>query len=159
MFSQVEIDYIKSLVNVYKCRGYMYYLAHTVTERNNEYDICIYLSKEEIVASTDEIFKVNNGLVVYVDSSSRNDNNSSSIHSRDVLSNSNFSGTVRINTAEFIYTNSVCNYTETMFCINPDILQSGVTSYDSNLQSHVIIVLLTVILLYHFIHDILRIHI
>lgn len=158
MFSQVEIDYIKSLVNVYRDKGYMYYLAHTVTERNNEYDICIYFSKEEIDASTDEIFNINNALVIYIDSSSRNDNNNSSIHTRDLISNSNFSGTVRVNTAEFIYTNAVCNYTETMFCINPDILQSGVTSYNSNLQNNVIIVLLTVILLYHFIYDIFRIH-
>ena len=158
MFSQVEIDYIKSLVNVYRDKGYMYYLAHTVTERNNEYDICIYFSKEEIGASTDDIFNVKNALVINIDSSSRNDTNNSSIHSRDVLVNSNYSNTVRVNTAEFIYTNAVLSYTENMFCINPDILKSGVTSYDFSLQNNVIIVLLTVILLYHFIHDILRIH-
>lgn len=156
MFTQVESDYIKSLINVYREQGYKYYLAHTVTERNNEYDIRLYISKEEIKATTDDIFDIQNAIVINIDSSSRNDNNSSSIHARDTIYNSNYSSVVTINKAEFIYTNAIVDYSSTMFCINPDIMNSGVTSYTGNVISYTLLIILFVIFLYTFVRDLLR---
>lgn len=156
MFTQVEIDYLKSLINTYREQGYKYYLAHTVTERNNEYDIRLYVSKEEITATTDDIFSIKNAVVINIDSSSRNDSNNSSIHSRDVISNSNYNGVLTVHTAEFIYTNAVLDYSITTFCVNPDIMNSGVSSYNCHLISYAMLILVSVILLYMFIRDLLR---
>lgn len=158
MFTQVESDYLKSLINFYKKQGYDYYLAHTVTENYNNYDMCIYFSKEEIEASTDNTFNIKNAIVINIDSSSRNDNNNTSVHSRDIIVNSNYSGSLLVHSAEFIYTNAILGYTETSFCINPDILESGVSSYKLDLSSYIIIFLLVLILLYHYLHDLIKIH-
>lgn len=158
MLTQVESEYIKGLVNVYKSKGYEYYLSHTVTERNNDYDVRLYVSKEEILSTTDNTFNIKNAIVIDIDSSSRNDSNNSSVHSRDIIVNSNYSGALLVNSAEFIYTNASLGYEETSFCINPDILESGVNSYNNNLFSLSILFLLTLILLYHYLHDLIRIH-
>ena len=158
MFTQVETDYLKSLINFYKKQGYDYYLAHTVTENYNNYDMCIYFSKEEIKASTDNTFSIKNAIVINIDSSGRNDNNNYSTSARDIISNSNYSGSLLVHPAEFIYTNAILDYEAVSFCINPDILESGVNSYNNNLFSLSILFLLTLILLYHFIHDLIRIH-
>ena len=73
MFSVLEESYIKSLINTYKKYGYNYYVVHTVTESDNEYDFYIYFSKDDIVFSNSYAFTLSdNSLMVKVDSSSRN---------------------------------------------------------------------------------------
>lgn len=155
MFTAQESEYLKSLISVYQARGYKYYLAHTVTENYNDYDFYVYFSKEEITASTDENFVLHNAIFLKIDSSTRssyNDNNGT----RDILANNNFSGTVTVHTAEFVYTNAVLGYEQTLFPINPDLTKSGVTSYSNDSFSIILLVILTTILLFNFIRNIFR---
>ena len=66
MLSQIELEYVKGVLNAYYAKGYKYYLVHSVTEYNNEYDVCIYLSKEKINAISDNYFSVSHGLNRYI---------------------------------------------------------------------------------------------
>lgn len=152
MLSAIESDYIKGLISVYKAKGYNYYVCHTVTEQNNEYDFCIYFSKD-ITAISNDVFSVKNGIKIYVDSTSRSYNNSTP---RVILSNSNYSGTFSVHTAEFIYTNAVLDYSEGAYTLNPDISKSGVTNYEFDSFSIVLLVIVVTILLFNFIRVILR---
>ena len=61
MLSSLESEYLKGLISVYKSKGYKYYIAHTVTETNNDYDVCIYLSKTEIKAIDQNILVLKMG--------------------------------------------------------------------------------------------------
>lgn len=74
MLTTNELDYVKALISTYYTKGYKYYLCTTVTElynSDNDYDLCIYFSKEPIEAVTDNYFDVKNGLQIYIDSSSK----------------------------------------------------------------------------------------
>ncbi len=158
LFSQVEENYIKSLINTYKKQGYKYYITHTVTEQNNEYDIYLYISKEEIKAVTTNTFDVSKAIFIKIDSSARNDNNYNlSTHSRDYIVNSNLTTTVEVNQAEFIYTNAVCSYETTSGCLNPDLLLQGSNSISSLYLGIICIVVLIITFLYIFFTNILRI--
>ena len=156
MFSNTEVEYVESLVNVYKSKGYKYYLAHTVTERYNSVDVEIYFSKEEIKASTEDIFIVKNGLKITLDSGSRNYENT--IYSpRILLADSNFNGTVNVNVEEFIFTNASLNYELTQSVVNPDIMISQPVSPEFNLFSYSLLFLVVSIFIYMFVKSILRI--
>ena len=157
MFSAVESEYLRGLLNVYKEQGYKYYLAHTITESNNDYDFCVYLSQDKITSSSPNKFNLSdNSIVIYVDSSSRNDNSyNPSTGSRDLLLVAR--GAVDVNVAEFIYTNSEVSYNLIDNAINPDILSSGVNSYDNKLFSYGLMFVVISIFLYMFIKSILRI--
>ena len=52
MLSDVELDYVLSLINTYFKLGYKYYLVNTITDNDVIYDIDVYISKEEIKAVT-----------------------------------------------------------------------------------------------------------
>lgn len=158
MFSQTEENYIKALINTYKQQGYNYYLTHTITETDYNYDIYLYVSKEEIKAVTPTTFDLTNAICIYIDSSSRNDNTyNPSTHSRDRIENGNLTASVEVNQAEFIYTNATFTYSETVGCINPDLLLQSSDSYVSLRISAVIIFILIVTFLYTFFTNILRI--
>ncbi len=118
MFSQVEIEYLKGLVNVYRSKGYNYYLAHTITDNSsiNDYDMCVYFSKEKIESVTDNYFEVRNGIQLYVDSSSKGSYNT---NASDKVSS--FSKHIEIDPAEFIFTNAISEFSYTSTCLNPDI--------------------------------------
>lgn len=157
MFSAVESEYLRGLLNVYKEQGYKYYLAHTITESDNDYDFCVYLSQDKITSSAPNKFNLSdNSIVIYVDSSSRNDNSyNPSTGSRDLLLVAR--GVIDVNVAEFIYTNSEVSYNLIDNAINPDILISGVNSYDNKLFSYGLMFVVISIFLYMFIKSILRI--
>ena len=156
MFTAVENEYLKGLLNVYKEQGYKYYVAHTVTETDNNYDMYVYLSKEKITSSSPTTFNLaDNSIVIYIDSSSRNDNSyNPSIHTRDILYV--YSGELKVNLAEFIYTNAEVSYTLIDNSLNPDILLSGANSYDNKLFSYGLMFIVVSIFLYMFIKSILR---
>lgn len=160
MFSQIEENYIKALINTYKKQGYKYYLCYTITEpnNNNEYDICLYISKEEIKAINSNTFDLTNAICIQIDSSSRNDNNyNPSTHSRDKIANSNVTNIIEVHQAEFIYTNASYNYNETNICVNPDLLLQGSDSFNTLYLSITCIVVLIVTFLYTFFINILRV--
>lgn len=116
MFTSVELDYLRALINTYYSKGYKYYMCHTITENNNEYDMCIYFSQEKIEAFSDTYFDVVHGIRIYVDSSGKS---TYSTGHRDVVSS--FSGSVSVDKAEFIYTNADNDCSITTIPINPDI--------------------------------------
>lgn len=156
MFTAVESEYLKGLLNVYCELGYKYYVAHTVTESDNYYDMYVYLSKDEITSSSPNRFNLSdNSVVIRIDSSSRNDNSyNSSTHSRDTLFV--HSGELTVNLAEFIYTNADVTYSLIDNSLNPDVLMSGVNSYDNKLFSYSLMFMVVSIFLYMFIKSILR---
>lgn len=155
MFSTVELDYLKGLINSYFMKGYKYYVAHTVTESNNDYDIYIYISKEKITASNSNTFILPEGtLFIKIDSSYRSDGYNPSLNSRDVLSF--YENSISIDVAEFIYTNAELNYSLTTDVINPDLFFVGATSvFDLN-TSYALLFVCVITFLYTFIKSILR---
>lgn len=159
MLTAVESEYIRGLISVYQSKGYKYYMCHTVTENNNNYDACIYFSKQEIKAIDNNIFSINNGIKIYLDSSSRSYNYQTGYNDspRTLISNNNFNGTVNVNVAEFVYTNAVSDYLESVYIINPDITKSGVSSYTNDNFSLILLILIVSILLFNFIRVIFRI--
>ena len=158
MLTELESEYIKGLISTYELKGYKYYLCHTVTENNVDYDICIYFSKEEIKAIDNNIFSISNGIKLYIDSSSRYYNYQTGYRdtSRILLMNSNFNSSVNINIAEFVYTNAILSYSEVLYPINPDIRKSGVSSYSNDNFNIILLVLIVVIILFKFIRLIFR---
>lgn len=158
MFSQVEENYIKSLINTYLKEGYKYYVCHTVTETDNTYDVYIYFSKEEIKAISQETFDITNGIYIQFDSSSRNDNSyNSSTHSRIRVVNESVTDIVSINQAEFIYTNAVYEYSTANTIVNPDLMLQSSDSYLSIIFMYVCIAILVITFLYTFFTNVLRV--
>ena len=158
MFTQVEENYIKALINTYKKQGYNYYLCHTITETNNNYDICLYVSKEEIKSVSSTTFDLTNAIGIYIDSSQRNDNNYNlSTHTRDLMFDGNITTIVSVNQAEFIYTNATYTYTESSTVINPDLLVQGSESVEMFTMVGVIQIVLIITFIYTFFANILRI--
>ena len=156
MFSSLEVDYILSLINTYQRLGYKYYMCHTITENDNNYDICIYFSKNKITAVTSTTFDVTNAIQIYIDSSSRNDNSyNSSTHHRDYVSNSNLTKIVSVHQAEFIYTNAVVE-TSSNTVVNPDLLLNQASNYNDFLLISAGVLLCGTIFLYMFFKSILR---
>ena len=156
MFSQQEIDYILSLINTYRRLGYKYYVCHTVTEDNNNYDIRIYFSKKEIKAITSSTFDLTNAIQIDVDSSSRNDNSyNSSTHSRDTIVSSNLTKIINIYQAEFIYTNATISNVATTIA-NPDLRLNSASNYDNTLLLASVLFMCCSIFLYLFFKSILR---
>lgn len=159
MLTAVESEYIRGLISSYQAKGYKYYVCHTITENNNNYDACVYFSKEEIKAVDNNIFSISNGIKIYVDSSSRSYNYQTGYNDtpRTLIADNNFNGNVNINVAEFIYTNATADYSESVYVLNPDITKSGVSSYTKDSFSVILLVLVVSILLFNFIRTILRI--
>lgn len=156
MFSTLEENYIKSLINTYKKEGYSYYVVHTVTETDNEYDFYIYFSQDEIIFTNSYTFELSdNSLMLKVDSSSRNDNSyNPSIGHRDLVFYE--SGTINVNVAEFIYSNAGYNYSLIVHSLNPDIMNSGLDSYNNNLISLSLLCICSSIFLFMFVRSLLR---
>lgn len=157
MFTQVEENYIKSLINTYKKQGYDYYICHTVTENDNNYDIYMYFSKEEIKAVSNTTFDLTNAIYIQLDSSNRNDSGyNASTHSRTRLINSKVNSIIEINQAEFIYTNAINSYKTETTVLNPDLMLQGSNSYGSVLFMGICIIVLFITFLYTFISNIFR---
>lgn len=157
MFTTVENEYLRGLLNVYYEKGYKNYIAHTVTETDNNYDFYVYLSKDKITANSSHDFVLSdNSIVIYVDSSARSTSGyNPSNSSRDLVSF--FSGDLHVHIAEFIYTNANFSYSLINEPINPDILMSGVNSYDNKIFSFGLMFVVVSLFLYMFIKSILRI--
>ena len=157
MLTSAESEYIRGLISVYQSKGYQYYMCHTVTENNNNYDVCIYFSKEEIKAIDNNIYSISNGIRIYVDSSSRTYNYQTGYSDTPRTLLYNFNGTVTVNIAEFIYTNAIVDYSLSSYVVNPDIMMSAATNYSINKIDVTLLCLIVIILLFSFIRSIFRI--
>ena len=158
MFTSVEENYIKGLISSYYKHGFKYYICHTVTENNNNYDVYIYFSKEKIKAITPISFDISNGIFIKIDSSSRNDNTyNPSIDYRILISDSNYSDVISVNKAEFIYTNAIVDYEVTSLVVNPDITMNSSSNYSTFKLDYICCCILFTTFLYIFICNLLRI--
>lgn len=156
MLTQVEIDYILSLINTYQSLGYKYYLCNTITNSDIVYDMDIYFSKKEIKAISSTTFDLTESIHIKIDSSNKNSSGyNPSIHSRDNLVNMNLTSIVTIDEAEFIYTNAKVT-TEGATLVNPDLLLNSGESYNHTLLLGSSVLLTGTIFLYIFFAHILR---
>lgn len=145
MLSQVELEYIKALINTYYAKGYKYYMCHTISDNsNNDYDMCIYFSKDKIEALNDNYFSVEKGIRIYIDSSSKSTYN---YNASDTVSS--FNNNVTVDEAEFIYTNAISIYSYNTICLNPDVT----VDYSENNNLNTISILICVIFCYLIIRD------
>ena len=149
MLSDSELNYIIGLINRYKQEGYDYYLLHTVSDEDSGYNICLYLSKEQIIANTSDKFVLPDlTLELHI-------NTYDLSTSRDILFIEH--GEIEIDTNEFVYTNAKTNYELIDYPVNPDLLVSSADSSNSNMYSLVSIFLMCSIFLYIFIKSVLNI--
>lgn len=67
MISSDVQNYLKSLIKTYSEQGYYNYLAHSYTRRYNEqeYNLVVYLSKDDITNSSLYTFNVSGDSLVY----------------------------------------------------------------------------------------------
>ncbi len=154
MLDENVLNYCVGLINRYKQEGYKNYLLHTISD-NDDYDLCLYLSKDDIVAVNDNVFLLSD-LTIQININTTSLNNSiGDVFSRDILFVT--SGEKDIDINEVVYTNAKVNYNLLDYTINPDLLVSSSDSSNSNTYSLVIIFLLCSIFLYIFIKSLLRI--
>lgn len=154
MLDENVLNYCVGLINRYKQEGYKNYLLHTLSN-NDEYDLCLYLSKEPIVAVNDNNFILSDLTIQININTSSLENFGEEIFSRDILFIA--SGEKDIGIEEIVYTNAKVKYNLLDYSINPDLLVSASDSSNSNTYSLVIIFLLCSIFLYIFIKSLLRI--
>lgn len=157
MLSQVEVDYILSLINTYQKQGYKYYLCNTITNPDSVYDIDIYFSKQEIKAINSNSFDFTNAIHLCVDSSNKSTSSYNySVHARSRLVDSNVSDIINIDEAEFIYTNATVG--ENIVLINPDLLLNSAANFSNNMLLRSSVILCCLIFLYLFFSHILRLN-
>ena len=122
MFTQQELEFIKALVESMRGQGYDYYIARTVTEDNNAYDVEIVFSTVEIRATGLYGFDNCDGVIYRLDSSSgRSDLNAK-------LTVSSFKGAYMVPSREFVYSNAVFQGGT----IHPDLRELGGVQSESN---------------------------
>lgn len=136
MLTSVESDYIKSLVSTYMNHGFKYYMVHSITDSNNDYDMCLYMSKNKIEALSDNYFQVEKGIRVYIDSSSKSNYH---IDTRDDVDS--FNGYVTVDIAEFIYTNAISDYSYNTLCLNPDFMVNFQASKYDVINCYLIVIM------------------
>lgn len=105
MFSTGEYDYIKNLTLNYYNQGYQHYLCITNNPtnytNNNVYDIYCYYSKEPLTLNSYELTLPGNTQKCSFDSNNQSENNTI-----DKLICESTSGTITLDSKEFIYSNT-----------------------------------------------------
>ena len=121
MFSAVEIQYLQALVETMRGQGYKYYIARTVTESGNDFDLEVVFSAKEITAAGMYQYQVRDGVRYRVDSSGSSTNNRSA--RVDVgTANGNYSVPVW----EHVYTNAVFDGS----ILQPDVRELGGVTHE-----------------------------
>lgn len=151
MLSVQELEYVKSLINTYKSKGYNYYLCCTNSDNNVDTDIYLYLSKSEIRALTDTAFSITDGIRINIDTS-YNYNKQYDVLSLETTVVGNL---FTVDKYEYVYTN--CKYETTDIIIYPDILLSNSDSYSTISFYGVTLFMFVAIFIYIFICNIFRI--
>lgn len=152
MLSVQELEYVKSLINTYKFKGYKYYLCTTNSDSSIPTDIYLYLSKKEIKAVSDTIFTTDEGIVLKIDNSYKYN------EKYDVLTIENkiVGNIFTVDKYEYVYTNCKYETTETTI-IYPDILLSNSSNFDTVTFYGITSFMIISIFLYLFTKSILRI--
>lgn len=112
MFSTTQIEMLSSLVPTMAADGYKYYVAYTYTNTSGggwgyetQPDLYVVFSKDKIVAGSGYVYTVPQGAVRYAIRTS-NYSSSSSANNSERIVEAPFSGTLRIDLYEHIYSNS-----------------------------------------------------
>ena len=153
MLSVQEENYVKSLINTYKKQGYKYYLVTTNSDINNDVDIYLYLSKDDIKAIDDTTFSITNGIKINIDTSYRYNNQPNILTLVTTIPGNVF----LIDKYEYTFTNCIFDYGITQGIYYPDLLLSNSNSYDGLSCMYITNFLLVSIFLYIFIKSVLRI--
>ena len=117
MFTAQETQWIQALIETMQQKEYRYYLARTVTESNNEYDVIVIFSKSPIDGLGVYRYKIVDGVVYSFDSSGYSSYNSTDAR----VAVSTFDGTYTINQYEHVYTNAEFSGTT----LQPDVRMLG----------------------------------
>jgi hypothetical protein len=127
MLTIQEQQYFKSLIDTYKKEGYDYYVL--ATDRpgtlNYQYEFVVYFSKTIIIANSRGEFEITNGIKINIDSTLRNVNTNNDL----IYNQEQYSGTLIIPGAEFIYTNAVTTYLATTSMYSPDLFLGEGVNY------------------------------
>lgn len=125
MFSTSQVEMLTSLIPTMAADGYKFYVAYTNSQYsgyyNSEPDLYVVFSKDPIQATGGYMYSVGIGSVQYAIRSG-NYSSSSSANNTDRITVQNYSGTLRIDVYEHIYTNA--EYTEGSV-VMPDINYRG----------------------------------
>lgn len=124
MFSTNQLEIVKSIVPTMRSKGYNYYIAYTSTDTSNSWnntvepDLYFIFSKDKITANSGYSYNIPENSVQYVCRSS-NFSTSTSANNTDRFVKKSYSGTLKIDVYEHIYSNA--EYGETVV-VMPDIL-------------------------------------
>lgn len=102
MFSAQETQWLQSIIEAMHNQGYKYYLARTVTENNNEYDVLVVFSESPIIGNGLYSYKIVDGVVYSFDSSGYSSYNNNNAR----VAVSSFNGTYSVAQYEHVYTNA-----------------------------------------------------
>lgn len=112
MFSTTQVEMLSSLVPTMAADGYKYYVAYTYTRTNDsswgyevQPDLYVVFSPDKITASNGYTYSVPQGAVRYAIRTA-NYSSSSSANNRDRVVKEPFSGVLRVDLYEHIYSNA-----------------------------------------------------
>lgn len=112
MFSTIQVEMLSSLVPTMAANGYKYYVAYTYTRTNDsswgyeaQPDLYVVFSQDKITASNGYTYSVSHGAVRYAIRTA-NYSSSSSANNRDRIVKEPFSGVLRVDLYEHIYSNA-----------------------------------------------------
>lgn len=109
MFSTAQTEILQSLVPTLAADGYKYYVAYTNNQYSGYYnsdpDLYVIFSKEPIQSVSAYMFNIPAGSVQYAVRSG-NYSSSSSANNSERITAQDFSGTLRVDVYEHIYTNA-----------------------------------------------------
>ena len=122
MFSTAQDAYVRNVVEVMRIKGYEHYVARTVTETGNNYDLDIVFSKTSITGSSMTSYIISSGIRYQVDTSAYSA--SAGSHARVVTGT--YNGTYTVPVYEFVYSNASFSSST---AVQPDVrFLSGVQS-------------------------------
>lgn len=118
MFTAVEMEWLQALIETMYQSGYKYYLARTVTERNNNYDVVVLFSRSPITGNGLYSYTATDAVVYSYDSSGYSYGSEDS-GARVAVSSHN--GNYTVPQYEHVYTNAEFSGAT----LQPDIRQTG----------------------------------
>lgn len=134
MFSAQELEWIEALIETMREKGYKYYVAHTVTESDNDTDAVVVFSQEPILGNGLYNFTVSEGVRYTLNSSGYSSYQGGG--ARTTVDT--YSGSLNVNNTEFVYTNA--EYSGST--LQPDIRMTGGVADESIQTSGLLIAML-----------------
>lgn len=141
MFSAQELEWIEALIETMRGKGYKYYVAHTVTENNNDADAVVVFSKEPVVGNGLYSFTVSEGVRYTLDSSGYSSYQGGGARTAVDA----YSGRLNVADTEFVYTNA--QYAGST--LQPDIRMTGGVAYESTQTATILVAMLLLFVVFY----------